>query len=86
MNRRCIMNKRKVPQKATDEEKQAAALAVVRKIRDCTVYVVPPLVMARCRGCRRTKELRQGFCYECLEPYMEDAQRIAHEELTKGQT
>lgn len=56
--------------------KLKAAKEVVRRIANCSVYVVPThYVPMRCKGCGAVTDLRHGFCFDCLEPYLLTAQR-----------
>lgn len=54
---------------SSDEEKATAVARLVRKM-SAPGYVIEQREPAACKGCGKTEELREGYCFGCLEPYL----------------
>jgi hypothetical protein len=48
---------------------RVAARKLIAQIRDSEVYVVAVTPPSLC-GCGKVAELRHGFCFDCLEPFL----------------
>lgn len=55
---------------ATDAEKREAARRLIATLTAPGAHFVGPSRPAKCRGCDRVEELREGFCFPCLEPFV----------------